>query len=60
MSKEITWKSVPKEIEQLKHKVFGPKSSQLNGILSEPYGIHANPSMKYVAKEVYDFDLIVN
>ena len=57
MAESISWKSCPQDIEALKKTVFGPKSNQLNGIVSEPYGIHACPSMEKVAKELIDFEL---
>ena len=48
MAESITWKTCPEEIEELKQKVFAPESNQLNGIVSEPYGIHALPVMEKV------------
>ena len=57
MAESITWKSCPKETEELKLKVFGPESSQLNGIVSEPYGVHAAPAMEEVAKKIMNFKL---
>ena len=56
MEGHIKWKPVPNEIEQLKQKVFGIKSVCLNGILSEPYGLHAPKTMKDIAKEVFNFE----
>ena len=57
MGKHITWKPVPKELEELKQKVFGPKSNNRNGVISEPYGVHGANTMEAIAKDVYNFEL---
>ena len=58
MTEEITWKSVPKEIEELnKKKEFGPQSNQLNMIVSEPFEMHAQHAMKDVIKEISQFEV---
>ena len=54
---QILWKSVPREIEKLKENVFNSESNQLKGIVSVPFGIHAQPAMEEVAKEVFKFEL---
>ena len=54
---QIIWKPVPKEIEKSKEKVFDSNSSQLKGIVSEPFGIHAHQGMEEVAKEIYKFEV---
>ena len=57
MAESITWKNCPDELEALKQKVFGPESNQLLGIVSEPYGVHALPAMKNVAKKIETFEI---
>ena len=57
MMEEVAWKSVPKEIEELKKNVFGPQSNQLNMIVSEPFGVHAQPTMEEVIKEISQFEV---
>ena len=57
MAESIIWKTCPAEIEEQKRKVFGPESNQLNGIVSVPYGIHANQRIEKVAKKIIDFEL---
>ena len=57
MAESITWKNCPKELEELKRKLFGPESNQLNGIVSEPYGIHALPAMETVVKKIKTFEI---
>ena len=57
MAESITWKNCPDELEALKQKVFGPESNQLIGIVSEPYGVHALPAMKNVAKKIETFEI---
>ena len=57
MMEEIAWKSVPTEIEELKKNVFGPQSNQLNMIVSEPFGVHAQPTMEEVIKEISQFEV---
>ena len=57
MAESITWKTCPEEIEEIKRKIFGPESNQLNGIVSEPYHIHALPVMEKVAKKLKMFEI---
>ena len=57
MAESIAWKNCPEELEELKRKLFGPESNQLNGIVLEPYGIHALPAMEKVAKKIETFEI---
>ena len=55
MGSKIVWKPNPPELESRRQKLFGSESNQLNGVVSEPFGIHACPLMEEVAKQVHNF-----
>ena len=57
MAEEIHWNKCPKEIEEMKEKLYDTGSNQLNNIVSEPYGLHLLPSMEEVTKKLYNFEL---
>lgn len=53
----ITWKPVSEEWEQVRRKIFDEGSNQLDGLISEPYGVPAPKAMEAVAKKIYNFEL---
>ena len=57
MAETIKWKKCPKEIEEQKEKLYEPGSNQLNNIVSEPHGIHLQPTMEEVCKKIYNFEV---
>ena len=57
MTEGIKWKRCPTEIEKQKENLFGQGSSALNGVVSEPYGIHLPKGMEDVVKKISNFEV---
>ena len=51
MAEKYTWKNFSEEEKEARKKLFGPGSSCLDGVISEPYGLIAPHAMEKVVEK---------
>ena len=57
MAYPFKWNPAPESLNESNKKIFGPKSNQIDGVISEPFGVFCPKAMKECAEKVYNFEV---